>query len=156
MVLKGKKMKKWMLIFAITLIIISCQQNKNEVDGESDKTFKITEAWMRPGVENRNTAAFMNIRNNTNIDDTLFVVSSDISKIVELHETFTTENEMKGMRHVKQIAIPAKTTLELKPGGHHVMFIGLNNDIIVDEEHLLTLHFGVNGIIKIPLKVQIE
>jgi hypothetical protein len=63
---------------------------------------------------------------------------------------------MKGMRHVKQIAIPAKTTLELKPGGHHVMFIGLNNDIIVDEEHLLTLHFGVNGIIKIPLKVQIE
>ncbi|MCK7523440.1 MAG: copper chaperone PCu(A)C [Ignavibacteriales bacterium] len=53
----------------------------------------------------------------------------NLAGIVEIHETYDAGNDMMGMREVKQIVIPAKTTFELKPGAHHVMLMKLKQDI---------------------------
>lgn len=145
-------MKKLILIFISTFLFISCQ-NKTEKNLNVEP-LEITQTWMRPGAENRNTAAFMTITNNTKYNDTLFSASSDIAKVVELHETFTRENDLKGMRHVDFIPIPANSTVELKPGGFHVMLIGLKNDTKKNDSGKIKLSFKNEGDIVVDLKVK--
>ena len=109
---------------------------------------------MRAGVKERNTAAFMKLVNNTDNDDTLFSVQSDLAEVVELHETFTKENDMKGMRSVDEIIIPANSTLELKPGSHHVMLIGLFNDLNKNDSGEIQLTFRKKGKVNLNLKAK--
>ena len=137
------------LIFA--LVLLSCQQKDGEKSLD-EKSFIISNPWMRPGSINRNTAAFMKITNNMNFDDTLYAVSSDLAKVVEIHETYKKENDMMGMRHVNYLVIPKKSTVELKPGSFHIMLIGLNKDLAIDENNKLKLFFRVNGEIVIEVK----
>jgi periplasmic copper chaperone A len=145
------------VIYTVTLIFLffvgACQQNKTE-EPLSEKSFVISDTWIRPGITNRNTAAFMKITNNTNIDDTLFAVSSDLAKVVELHETYAAENDMIGMRHVANILIPSKSTIELKPGSFHIMLIGLNGDLPMGEGGIINLSFKNSGNIELPVEVK--
>ena len=109
---------------------------------------------MRPGSMNRNTAAFMKITNNMDVNDTLYAVSSDLAKVVEIHETYKKENDMMGMRHVDYLVIPKNSVVELKPGSFHIMFIGLNEDLAIDQISKFNLFFRVNGEIEIEAKVK--
>ena len=103
---------------------------------------------------NRNTAAFMKITNNMDVDDTLFAVKSDLAKVVELHETYEKENDMMGMRHIDYLVIPKNSVVELKPGSFHIMFIGLNEDLAIDQINKIKLFFRVNGEVEIEAKVK--
>jgi hypothetical protein len=141
------------LTIILTLVLISCQQNEGEKTLD-EKSFVISDTWMRPGSMNRNTAAFMSIKNNTDTDDTLFAASSDLAKVVEIHETYEKENDMMGMRHIDYLVIPKNSTVELKPGSFHIMLIGLNKDLAIDENNKLKLFFRVNGEIVIEAKVK--
>lgn len=145
-------MSKLPIIFILAFLFTSCQ-NKTE-DNLNVESLEISQAWMRPGVENRNTAAFMTITNNTKHDDTLFSVSSDGAKVVELHETFTRENDLKGMRHVEFIVIPGNSSVELKPGGYHVMLIGLNKDFRNGEKGEIKLVFKNNDAVSLTADVK--
>ena len=141
------------LTIILTLVLISCQQNEGEKTLD-EKSFVISDTWMRPGSMNRNTAAFMSIKNNTDTDDTLFAASCDLAKVVEIHETYEKENDMMGMRHIDYLVIPKNSTVELKPGSFHIMLIGLNKDLAIDENNKLKLFFRVNGEIVIEAKVK--
>lgn len=141
------------LILILSITIVSCQQNKNE-QTLNDKSVIIANTWMRPGVQNRNSAAFMRITNNTDIDDTLYSVSSDLAKVVEIHETYERENDMKGMRHVDYLIIPSKSFVELKPGSFHIMLIGLNKDLVKEDSGKIKLSFKNSGEIEIIAKVK--
>lgn len=157
-------MKKILLsIITIVLLFIACEEksikdSKSEVVEKSEEfgndLFFISNPWMRPGATNRNTAAFMRITNNADVDDTLFSVQSDLAKVVELHETYEKENDMMGMRHVDYVVIPSKSTVELKPGRFHVMLIGLNKDLVIGDSGSLVLNFKNTGKIEMPVTVQ--
>ena len=154
------------LLFMIlsSILVLSCSENKSSEERKvqepksekllSDKPFVITDVWMRPGVENRNSAAFMKIINNTEFDDTLYSVSSDMAKVVELHETFSRENDLKGMRHVDYIIIPSKSIVELKPGNFHIMLIGLNKNMKIGDTALIKLKFKITGDVKLNIVVK--
>jgi copper(I)-binding protein len=73
----------------------------------------------------QNSASFMKIMNTTNKDIYLTGAKSSGAKTLELHE-HKMNNGMIVMREVKSIKVPAKGMVELKPGGFHVMLIGLN------------------------------
>ncbi len=141
------------IILIIALALISCQQKETEkiID---EKPFVISDTWMRPGSMNRNTAAFMKINNNMDVDDTLYAVSSDLAKVVEIHETYEKENDMMGMRHIDYLVIPKNSVVELKPGSFHIMLIGLNEGLALDQNSNLKLFFRVNGEIEIEAKVK--
>jgi len=146
-------MSKLLIIFISAFLFISCQENKTE-NNLNVEPLEISQAWMRPGVENRNTAAFMTIKNNTGYDDTLFSVSSEAAKVVELHETFTRENDLKGMRHVELIVIPSNSSVELKPGSFHVMLIGLNKNFRKGEKGEIKLAFKNNDTVSLTTEVK--
>lgn len=117
----------------------------------SDK-IKIVDPWMRVGAEGQATGLFFKIENNSNQADTLYKVDFESAGKVEIHETYDAGDDMMGMREVKQIVIPAKSTFELKPGAHHVMLMKLKRDIIKGYEGNVTLYFKQAG--KIVIKAQ--
>ena len=71
----------------------------------------------------RNSAAFMTLKNNSARPLMLVAADSSISEISELH----THSEVDGvmmMRKINQIEIPSKGKAELKSGGLHIMLMG--------------------------------
>jgi periplasmic copper chaperone A len=114
---------------------------------------KIKDAWLRPSSEKMSSALYFKIENTGETADTLFKVDSDIAEKVEIHETYT-EGELMGMRKVDFIAIPGKSSFELKPGAQHVMLMKLKKDIKDGDEANFVLHFKRAGEIKIAAKAK--
>lgn len=120
---------------------------------QSDK-IKIVDPWMRVGAQGQATGLFFKIENNSDKADTLYKVEFELAGLVQIHETYDAGNDMTGMREVKQIVIPAKTTFELKPGAHHVMLMKLKQDIKKGYVGDVTLYFKKAGIIKIKAETR--
>ena len=100
-----------------------------------------------------NSTAFMSVINDSNSDIAIIKASSNVSKVVELHTHDMKDGVMK-MYQVPQINIPANGKTVLKPGGFHIMFIGLNQPLKVGNEVSLTLEFsnGETKTITAPIK----
>ena len=85
--------------------------------------------WIRstaPGVPS--SAAYFIIKNNTDKDISLTAAKSDIAERVEIHEHSMKDGLMK-MQQVNGIVIPKQSSTEFKPGGYHVMFMGLKDSV---------------------------
>lgn len=86
----------------------------------------VTEAWVRATVPTQKaTGAFMQLNSKT--DSRLIEVSSP-GLVTELHEMATQDNIMR-MRQLDGLDLPAGTTVALKPGGYHIMFFDVKNQI---------------------------
>ena len=77
------KVIKLLLVFV--LFASACQREEKTVE-ITDEGIHISESWIRPGAKDRNTAVFMTITNNTDLEDTLFSAGSNLAKVVEIHE----------------------------------------------------------------------
>ena len=86
----------------------------------------------------------MKIENEGGTPDRLIAIASPVAKMSHLHTMIMEDNIMK-MRPVDTIEIPAGKTIELKPGGFHVMFMGLHTPLIEGEMFPLTLTFENAG-----------
>ncbi len=93
---------------------------------------------MPPGQPN--SGAFMTFKNSDSSAHAVVSASSPVSKVVELH-THIHENGMMMMRRIDKIDVPANGETVLKPGGLHVMFIGLKHDLKVGQTVPVTLTF---------------
>jgi copper(I)-binding protein len=89
------------------------------------------------------SASFLLLKNDNNKEISLIKASSDVAKNVELHE-HVHNNGMMQMRQVPKIVIPANSTQELKPGGYHIMLIGLTRKIKAGDKININLEFD-NG-----------
>lgn len=86
-----------------------------------------TEAWVRATVPAQKvTGAFMKLRSSESA--TLVSASSPAAKIVELHEMSMKNNVME-MRAVDALTLPPGTTVELRPGGYHVMMMDITKPL---------------------------
>jgi hypothetical protein len=132
-------------IFLILISLLNFASNGN---------LQVKDGWIRPAGKGMNTAFYFSAVNNTDKADTLLSVKSDVARMVQMHETFQ-KNGMMGMRQVKAIPIQAKSTLEFKPGGYHVMVMNLKEDLKKGDSAQFTLHFKYAGdiTIKAPVKM---
>jgi hypothetical protein len=97
-------------------------------------------------------AAYLVIRNPTGVDDALIGASSPAATMVELHESSADASGMMAMHPVERVAIPAGGSAELKPGGLHLMLVGLTEPLVVGSKIDLTLKFQTAA----PITVQAE
>ncbi|WP_257265507.1 copper chaperone PCu(A)C [Endozoicomonas sp. ONNA2] len=95
----------------------------------------------RPGMSS--SAAYMTIRNGTHEAVQIRSLSSPVARKTELHTTEMNNGMMK-MRRVDNLTIKPGDTLELKPGGYHVMLMGLDKPIARNSEVPVTITFS-NG-----------
>ncbi len=98
-----------------------------------------------------NGAAYLLLVNNGSTPDRLLRVESDVAKAVELHIS-EMKNEVMTMRPVEAIDLPAGGQAELKPGGLHIMLVGLRRELKVGDQVTLRLVFEKAS----PLTVQAE
>ncbi|KAB2909842.1 MAG: copper chaperone PCu(A)C [Ignavibacteriales bacterium] len=111
---------------------------------------EISNAWMRPNGEGMTTAAYVTITNKDTKADTLYAIETNLATRTELHESYQKDGKTK-MRKVDFVVIPAKKTVEMKPGGLHIMLIKLKQDIIKKEKHDLVFKFRRAGSIKVTV-----
>ena len=115
---------------------------------------EIERAYARASIPNvPNSAAFFVIKNNSDKDIAITSANSDIAEKNELH-THIKENQMLKMMKIEKLVVPAKSSLELKSGGDHVMLIGLKKELKAGDEISLELSFsdGDKKSIKVPVK----
>ena len=120
------------------------------------KGVSISDAWARPTIgEGRVTAAYMTITNTSGEDDVLKGVKSPRAKRVELHRTQMTDDGVMQMRPIQDgLPLPAGGTAFLKPGGAHVMIMGLDGPLSEGEDLPLTLELEKAGIVEIMIPIR--
>ncbi|MBT3360279.1 MAG: copper chaperone PCu(A)C [Rhodospirillales bacterium] len=114
----------------------------------------IANPWARASASKmmKAGAAFMALTNNGAQADRIIEAQSTIAKKTELHTHLMEKGVMK-MRQVEAIDVPAGKTVALKPGGLHVMFMGLKGPLKVGASFSLTLVFEKAGKIKIEVPI---
>ena len=113
---------------------------------------KIENAYTRATAPGQQVAGgFLKIDNKGNADQ-LIGASSPAAGEVQLHEMAMDGNVMK-MRQVKDIAVPAGTTVELKPGGYHLMFMNLKGPFVAGQTVPVKLKFAKAGEMELKLPV---
>lgn len=129
-------------LLAIVSLPLAFSISASAIAGEhGNKGIMIDDPYVRavpPGQ--MNTGVFMTIMNHSDQARTIVSAESDASKIVELH-THVNEGGMMKMRQIPSIEVPANGHAMLKPGGLHVMLIGLKQSIEVDKPVSVTLVF---------------
>jgi periplasmic copper chaperone A len=99
----------------------------------------VSDAWVRGTVAGQSaTGAFMQLKSPA--DTALVSAASPVAKIVEIHEMKMDAGVMK-MNAIDALAIPAGKAVELKPGGYHVMLMGLAAPLKEGETVPVTLTF---------------
>lgn len=119
--------------------------------GDLDMTGAFTKA-MLPGQPVG--GGYLTIKNNGKADDTLVSITSSAAAVVEMHEMAMQGEIMKMRRLDGGIAIPAGKTVELTPGGLHLMFMKVKEPFKVGATVQATLTFEKAGKVDITLPVE--
>jgi len=97
----------------------------------------VSDPWIRGTVpQQMATGAFMQLKSAK--DAKLIEARSPAAGVVEIHE-MTMENNVMRMRAVQALALPAGRTVELKPGGYHMMLMDLKQQMREGETVPVTL-----------------
>jgi periplasmic copper chaperone A len=112
---------------------------------------KIDNAWARPTVPGQQGGGgYMTLQSPT--ADKLLSGSTPAAERFELH-TMSMQGDVMTMREVKAIDLPAGQKVELKPGGLHVMFIGIKEPLKLGSKVPVTLKFEKAGEVKVEFEV---
>lgn len=103
-----------------------------------------------PGVEHG--AAFLTLSNGGPATQ-LIAARASVGRAVELHSHVESDGVMK-MRRVPAIEVPANGTVELRPGGLHLMLMWLEAPLSVGQTVEITLEFkdGSTQVIRAPVE----
>ena len=114
---------------------------------------EIEKPWMRATAPGAKVAAgYMSVRSKSGSPDRLVGASSPVAARVETH-VHIKDGEIMRMREVKALDIPAKGTLELKPGATHLMFVDIKQPLKEGDKVPVTLKFEKAGEVKAEFNV---
>jgi len=115
----------------------------------------VSDAWVRASGARPVTAAYAVLENTGSADRTIVSAASPVAKSVELHEMKMQDGMMR-MSPVKQIVVPAKGKVSLRPGGLHVMLFGVTNALKPGERIPLTFQFQDGTAVTTSAEVRAE
>lgn len=139
-------MKKMLFLLALAF--------SASVLADAATTVTVEKPFARKAIKaQRNSAAFMTLHNN---GPAVAVVAAEspVAEIVELH-THVHDNGVMRMRKIDKIELPAGGEVTLKPGGLHVMLLGLKQDLNEGDRISVTLKFsdGSSKTINAPVRM---
>ena len=147
----------FLLIFASAQTVFSeggkkCQCNGKNLMLPTHSVIKLVKVGTSLGK--MNTAGYVTLLNKKDYPISLSAVSFEnpaegFCESIEIH-THELKGDRAEMKKVDALTIPAKTSLQLKSGGDHIMFMKLKRDLMVNEEVNLILrvtwdHQGEKG-----------
>ncbi len=90
---------------------------------------EIDAPWSRPASSGGNGAGYLKITNNGTDADVLLGASSDVADRVEVHETSIDDKGVASMKKLDGVELKSGQSIELKPAGMHIMFLGLKEPL---------------------------
>lgn len=119
-------------------------------------SLEFIDPWARATApQQRNGAAFVRIRN-AGAADRILAAKAGVSRKVELHTHLVDAQGVARMREVPAIELPANSTVELQPGGLHLMFIDLERPLQAGTRFPLTLLLENAGEVQLEVEVRAE
>ena len=96
----------------------------------------VKDAWVRGTVKGQTSSgAFLTMTSSE--DAKVVAIASPAAKIAEIPAT-KNDRGMMVMEHVESLALPRGKAVEFKPGGHHVMLMGLAKPLSAGDTVSLT------------------
>ncbi len=144
-------MKRSVWLFVISVIVLAAC-----APAASGPKVSVESLWGRSSPKVVDAAAFyMNLKNTGSVADSLIGAKSSACGMIELHETVD-KNGMMEMQPIagQKIEIPAGGSVELKPGGMHVMCMMKKADFTAGSKLPITLIFEKSG--EMPLTADIK
>jgi hypothetical protein len=99
------------------------------------------------------TGAFMHLTSREGAR--LLGASSDVAGVVEIHEMAMEGNVMR-MRAIRSLDLPSGGTVELKPGGRHIMLMDLKRPLATGEKIKVELRLETRDKKLVTQPVEIE
>jgi copper(I)-binding protein len=136
-----------------TLVVVAACSSSGGGSGATAPT--VSGAWVRVPMNAAGpAAAYLRIANTGSGADALVSVSSPAADAVELHESMMGDDGSMGMRPIDELAIPAGGSVELKPGGAHLMLIGLTSPLAAGRTVQLRLTFKSGAAVDVTAEVR--
>jgi copper(I)-binding protein len=125
-------MKRHILFIGILIFLLSACEPSGDIE--------VHNAWVRPTAQGENAAIYFAIHNHSQTSDELIGASTTITNTVEIHES-SQVNDVIQMNMLTSIPLEADEEITFKPGGLHVMLIGIDQELEAGEHIGLILHF---------------
>jgi copper(I)-binding protein len=135
-----------LLLIASALLLSACVPISPGLSVENPMSF-VAAAGDNGGV-------FLTVVNNGAQADRLVSAESDAAMKVEIHETIDDKGVMRMIHRPEGFAVPAGGRLELKPGGKHIMLMGLKSPLEAGKSVDLVLNFEVQGPVKVTAPIK--
>lgn len=115
---------------------------------------EVQSAWARPTVAGQmGTGAFMRLTSKDGVR--IIGASSAVAGVVEIHEMAMSGSVMQ-MRPLKGLDLAPGSTVELKPGGQHMMLMDLKRPLAVGEKIKVELRLETRDKKLVTQPVEIE
>lgn len=113
----------------------------------------ISHPWSRATPKGATVGAgYLVVENRGTIADRLLGGSVDVAAGFEIHDVVVEDGVMR-MRELNALEIPPGGSLEVKPGGRHLMFVGLLHPLAAGEKARGALQFEQAGRIEVEFDV---
>ena len=101
--------------------------------------FSVEDAYIRAMPPGRTaTAAYLSLSNISDRACSIIGGSSAVAATLEVHQQLNADGMMK-MRPVAAVTVAAGETLLFRPGGFHLMLLGVEADLVPGESHPISL-----------------
>lgn len=137
------------------LLVAGASEEHHHHHGDTASTggkgIEVSGAWTRPASAGGMGVGYAKITNSSAEPDVLQGASSDAAERVEIHETTINAEGVASMKPAGPVEIGAGKSIELKPGGMHVMLIGLKDAIKDGSKVEVKLNFKKAGAVPVEL-----
>jgi copper(I)-binding protein len=118
-------------------------------------SLKISSPWARATPKGASIGgAYLTIVNTGTEPDRLIGGSSDVAGRVEIHEMSMDNGIMKMRLLANGAEIKPGQTVEFKPGGYHIMLVGMKEPLKPGEHFKATLEFAKAGKVDVTFTVE--
>jgi len=147
--MKKQPSKSILVASSLTLALLS-----GSLLADAAGDISISDAYVRATAPGQaNSAAYMKLHNGSMHAYSVVDAEGHAAKAIELH-THVKAGDMMKMRRIDKIDVPAHGDVALKPGGHHIMLIGLKQAANEGDSIHLSLVFndGSKKMVNVPVK----
>ncbi len=138
----------WVVLLWMALLLTAC--------GGRNRGMEVKDAWARSSPMNADMGAvYFTVINHTGQADALVGVRTEVANAAEIHQSILEGDVMK-MQPVPggRVEVPQGGTVTFKPGGLHVMLMGLKQPLQPGQSFDLVLHFEHFGDVRVQVEVR--
>ena len=114
---------------------------------------RIENAWVRAADSSATTAAYLTLFNDANGPYSVVAATGLLCDDIQMHETVR-NGALTSMRETALLTAPPHGKLEFKPGGNHLMLIGLRQKLVAGQMTHFTLLLQNGSTISVDAEVR--